>query len=144
MQTMRVVQAQLDFRSVQRAQNGGRRVTYAPAEYADLRLAKLAAGQVEEKGVKVIRVTGKIVNPRRTAISVPPLWVEILDQYGTSLKAEQIVAPRGQGKIPSRDSLAFTYAVSPVPERMAKASVTFAPNHRQTPYLVAAMACSGA
>lgn len=143
MRGMREVWAQLDYRSLQRSQGDGRRVSFTPAEYADLRLANVVAGQVQEKGAPVIRVTGKIVNPRRTSITPPPLWVEILDQYGTSLKAEQVVAPRGQGKIPPRDSLTFTYAVSPVPERMAKASVTFAPSHRQTPNLVAAMTCTG-
>jgi hypothetical protein len=140
-QTMREVQPQLEYRALQRIQNGGSRVIYTPAQYADLRLVNVVARRVEENGASVVRVSGKIVNPRRSAIAVPPLWVEIIDQYGTSLKAEQIVAPRGQGKIPTRDSLAFTYAVNPVPEKMARASVTFAPLHRPTPYLVPSMAC---
>ncbi|MEI7932242.1 MAG: hypothetical protein WCI21_04205 [Alphaproteobacteria bacterium] len=137
----RALQPQVDYRTQQRAQNGGHSVIYTPAEYADLRLAKVVARNAQVNGAKAIVVTGKIVNPRSRAISVPPLWIELLDAHGTSLKAVQIVPPRGQGKIASRDSLAFTYAMTAVPEATAKASVTFAPSNRRTTYLGPEMAC---
>jgi len=119
------------------------RSIFTPEQYADLRLAKVLVVERQEAGAKELRVSGKIVNPRRTAIRVPPLWYSIADKYGAEIKVEQLQAPSGTKKIPARDSQAFTFAIKSIPENAAKTSLTFAPQHRPTLYMTAEMICAG-
>ncbi|MEI7933330.1 MAG: hypothetical protein WCI21_09810, partial [Alphaproteobacteria bacterium] len=101
-----------------------------PKEFQDLRITEVSAHQGAEKGVTFLRVVGKIVNSRKNAITVPPLWIAALDNFGTEIQAQQLEAPRSTGKIPSGGTLPFIYVFKPMPERTARATVTFAPLHR--------------
>ena len=108
---------------------------YVPTEYRDLGLSDIAASQVEIKAWPVMHISGKIINPRPKAIAIPPLWFTAVDRYGAPLKSQQAVLDRwrrveGLPKIPARGSLAFTYDLSPLPDKSARAVVTFAPRDR--------------
>ena len=138
-ESMRQFQGDVDYRSQQRASGSGG--VYTPAEYRDLRLRDVVARQDEKDGVTVLRITGGIVNPRPHAITAPGLWIEVADRFGTPLKSEQIIAPMGRTKIRAGGTLRFSYAMSALPQAATRTAVTFAPLHRQTPYLVPGMAC---
>ncbi len=127
---MRQFASRVQERTAERAANGGQQTLFVPDEFRDLHLSEIQAHERQEAGVTVLRITGKITNPRKSAIAVPPLWVSALDRYGTSLASQQIEAPRRQGRIPAGGSLVFTYAVKPYPDKTSRASVTFAPFHR--------------
>lgn len=131
--TIAELKAQVDAHSMERANNIGTGNLYVPATFRDLRLADVVVRQSDEGGVKAMRVSGKIVNPRRGSLVAPPLWVAAQDRYGTSLKEEMmeaVPAPR----IAGRDSLAFTFALTPIPDEAEQATVTFAPFHHEPRY----------
>ncbi len=78
----------------------------------------------------MIRISGKIVNTRKSPIAVPPLWISVVDKFGASLKAEQTEPVRGAPRIPPGGMRSFNYVVKSVPQRTARTVVTFAPFHR--------------
>lgn len=131
---LRQIQAVVDNHSLERSQGDTRAGVYPPSEFRDLRLTNITSRQREEGGVTVIRVSGKIINPRRSDVAVPPIWVSAVDQFGTGLKSEQASAPRGQKAIKAGATLNFTYAMKPMPERTARTVVTFAPYHHPPRY----------
>lgn len=123
------LKAMVDNRSYEREQTQGATNVYIPNAYKDLRLTEVVAREAQDKGEAVVRVSGKIVNTRKQSIAVPPLWLSVVDKYGTSLKSEQAQAPRGQKRIPAGGTLSFNYEVK-APPRTARTVVTFAPFHR--------------
>lgn len=129
----------VELRSAERARGGGQGM-YVPKEYQDLALSEVSAHEGEEKGVSFLRVIGKINNARKNATPVPPLWIAAVDRYGTELQAQQ-VEPRSAPKIPSGGSVPFIYVFKPMPEKTARATVTFAPFHRQSGPLPATAFC---
>jgi len=128
---MEQFRGEIEQRTAERARGVGSSI-YVPKEFQDLRITAVSAHEGEEKGVSFLRVVGTIVNSRKNAITVPPLWVAALDRYGTEVKAQQLEPPRGTPKIPSGGSIPFIYVFKPMPERTAKATVTFAPLHRSS------------
>ena len=138
--------AMVDNRTFERAANSnvtGVTGIYVPSAFQDLRLTEILARHTEEADGPMIRISGKIVNTRRRAIDVPPLWVAVVDKYGTALKVEQIGAPRGVARIAPGSSTSFSYVIPAVPLRTARAVVTFAPYHRLPQEMPASLYCSG-
>ncbi len=127
------LKAQVEAHSIERANNIGTGNLYVPATFRDLRLTDVVVRQTEEGGIKAMRVSGKIVNPRRGPLIAPPLWVAAQDRYGTSLKEEMMEADPAP-RIAGRDSLAFTFALTPIPDEAEQATVTFAPFHHEPRY----------
>jgi hypothetical protein len=137
---MRQFQAQVEQRTAERKKGNGFSL-YVPAAFQDLRLAEVSAHQGEEQGRPFLRVVGKIVNMRKSPIAVPPLWVAAVDRYGTEVQAKQVEAPRGTPRLQPGASLPFQYVFIPMPDSTAKATVTFAPLHRDTGPLTAELFC---
>ena len=104
---------------------------YKPGIFRDLKLENIVVYQVQEGPDPAMRVSGVIVNPRRSAVTVPPLWVAALDRYGTVLKDQQMEPPVTAPRIAAGGRAAFTFSISPLPERAERAVVTFAPFHRE-------------
>ncbi|MEI7931714.1 MAG: hypothetical protein WCI21_01465 [Alphaproteobacteria bacterium] len=125
-----MLKAMVDNRSYEREHNQGVTGVYIPDAFKDLRLTEITARQTEDNGAPAIRISGKIVNTRKAPISVPPLWISVVDKFGTSLKSEQTEPPRGVARIPAGGMRSFNYVVKAVPQRTARTVVTFAPFHR--------------
>jgi hypothetical protein len=124
-----MLKAMVDNRSYEREQNQGAPGVYIPNDFRDLRLREITARQGDDGGEPVIRISGKIVNTRKSSIAVPPLWISVVDKFGTSLKAEQTEPVRGAPRIPAGGMRSFNYVVKSVPPRTARTVVTFAPFH---------------
>lgn len=135
--------AYVDERTRRRANNGGHAGVYVPDEFKDLRLSGVVSRQVTDRGEPGMRVSGRISNPRKSAIAVPPIWVSVEDQFGTALKSEQAEAPKGQKAIPAGGSLAFAYIFKPLPEKASHTVVTFAPMHHAPRLKPADAYCTG-
>lgn len=137
------IDIELNFRSHIRQQGDSQAGVYVPFEFRDLRLSEVVSRERKEGDQTVLRVSGKIHNPRKISVAVPPIWVSAVDQFGTGLKSEQAEAPRGQKAIKAGGSLSFTYAMKPMPEKASRAVVTFAPLHHPPRYKPVQAYCAG-
>ena len=125
------VRPQVEARTIERAGSTLPGGLYKPGIFRDLKLENIVVYQVQEGPDPAMRVSGVIVNPRRSAVTVPPLWVAALDRYGTVLKDQQMEPPVTAPRIAAGGRAAFTFSISPLPERAERAVVTFAPFHRE-------------
>ncbi len=139
----RQLQAYVDAKTLERSRNGGVAGVFVPDQYKDLALSDIAAQAGQDKGAEVLKISGRISNPRKGAIAIPPMWFTAVDRYGTPLKSQQTI-PEHQGRIPPGGSLPFTFELKPMPDKTARAVVTFAPQNRPPLYMPASMFCAGA
>lgn len=128
------IRTYVDLRTSMRAGGDRSAGVYVPFEFKDLRFSNIVSRQMQENGLTVLRVTGTIVNTRKTSLAIPPIWVSAVDEFGTSVKADQATAARGQKAIKPSGSLAFSYTMRPMPEHTARTVVTFAPLHHPPRY----------
>jgi hypothetical protein len=135
--------AYVDEQTRRRSFNGGYTGIYVADEFKDLRLINIVSRSVTVRGKPTVRVTGKIVNTRRKAIRVPPLWVAAVDRFGTSLYNQQAAPPPMGTTIPSRDSRPFVFDLASVPEKTVKTVVTFAPVRRAPVEKASGVYCGG-
>ncbi len=139
--TDRQLQPQIEARSLERAHNAGVSGVYVPGVFADLRLSDIAIKEEDSASGKALKVSGNIVNTRGRAIEAPPLWVSAVDKFGTPLSARQMEAPAKAPRIGAGATAPFTLILDPMPDKTARAVVTFAPFHHQPRYLPVALFC---
>jgi hypothetical protein len=123
------IEVEVNNNSRERTQGNQLAGVYVPQEFKDLRLSNIVSRAVNVDGEAGIRVTGRIQNPLRKPVRVPPLWIAAIDRYGTGLMTEQVTAPRGTKAINAGGSLPFTYTMKPVPLSTSRTIITFAPYH---------------
>ncbi len=134
------IRAIADQKSAERTHNDGVQEIYVPDEYKDLKLTHIVAAERQDKGATVLQITGNIENPRRRAISVPPLWFAALDKNGDTLKTQQAVATH-QPKIPAGGSVPFNFELTSPPGGTERLAATFAPMNRLPLVLPMSMVC---
>jgi len=135
------IRAYVDEQSRRRKENGGLGGIFVPEEFKDLRMTDIVSRQGDDKGVAVIRISGRIFNPRLRPITVPPIWVSAVDRFGTPLKIDQAEPPPNISKINPRTDVAFTYELKPMPDKTARTVITFAPLHHVPEYKPATEVC---
>ncbi len=118
--------SEVERRTLERKANGG---VIGASEYADLSIVSVVADSQSRANGVVLKVTGRINNPRNRPIADPPLTISLLDKGGFTLSSRDFRPPASL-RIPAGRSVAFSYDV-PDPSPYAEtAAVTFASSRR--------------
>jgi hypothetical protein len=111
-------------------------------EFADLKLTEVKAVEVRDKkkGDRFLRVSGRIINNRKTAITVPAIFVSAVDERGFALSTRKVEAGRGQ-QISAGAGSPFVYDMKPLPAGTVTAVVHLASRKSPPPHLDPHMFC---